>query len=160
MMQNEQLSASQEDYLEAIYQVLREKQAARAKDIAQRLGVAASSVTNALKALKERKLVNHAPYDIVTLTAKGKRVAEAVVQRHEVLQRFFADVLCVEQAVAESCACKMEHEVPDVVLERLVAYIQYTEAGGRGGAVWVDGQGFVKPSQAEAGVTGGASADA
>ena len=68
MAQQTDLSASLEDYLEAIYQVIQEKDAARAKDVAERLGVAPPSVTNALHALKERELVNHAPYDLITLT--------------------------------------------------------------------------------------------
>lgn len=147
--EHEHLSASQEDYLEAIYQVIREKQAARAKDVALRLSVAAPSVTNALKALKDRGLINHAPYDIITLTSEGTRLAEGVVQRHDVLQRFFSEVLCVESEMAESCACKMEHEVPDTVLERLVAYIRYADRCGHGSATWVEGRGFICQTHAE-----------
>ena len=53
------LSASLEDYLEAIFWIAQSKGAARAKDIATKLSVKASSVTGALQALKEKK------YDIV-----------------------------------------------------------------------------------------------
>ena len=48
MAKTEKLSASLEDYLEAIYQIIAEKSAARSKDVAERLEVAPSSVTNAL----------------------------------------------------------------------------------------------------------------
>jgi len=72
------LSASLEDYLEAIWHVEAAKGAARAKDIADRLGVNASSVTAALQTLAERGLVNYAPYDIVTLTAAGRPAAVSV----------------------------------------------------------------------------------
>ena len=67
------LTASLEDYLEAIFHIVERKQAARAKDISKRMHVNGSSVTGALRALSERNLVNYAPYDIVTLTAEGER---------------------------------------------------------------------------------------
>ena len=137
------LSASLEDYLEAIYQVIQEKHSARAKDVADRLAVAAPSVTNALHALKERDLVNHAPYDLITLTTEGNRIAKQVVHRHEVLKTFFTHVLSVEDGIAEDCACKMEHVVPDIVLERFVEYIRFEERCQMGGTTWVDGEGFV-----------------
>jgi len=56
MQSTKTLSASLEDYLEAIYHIVREKKAARAKDISKRLGVNRSSVTGALHSLAERKL--------------------------------------------------------------------------------------------------------
>ena len=73
-MPEERLSASLEDYLEAIFHVVEAKQASRAKDIADRLNVNSSSVTSALHALKERGLVNYEPYDLVTLTPEGLRI--------------------------------------------------------------------------------------
>jgi DtxR family transcriptional regulator, Mn-dependent transcriptional regulator len=78
-----QLSASLEDYLEAIFHVIEDKQAARAKDIVERLGVHNSSVTQALRALSERGLVNYAPYDLVTLTEAGRTAAAEVVEKHQ-----------------------------------------------------------------------------
>lgn len=137
------LSASLEDYLEAIYQVIAEQGGARAKDIADRLDVAASSVTNALGGLGDRKLIRHAPYDTITLTVRGQRVAERIVHRHEVLTSFFTDVLSVTPGAAEECACRMEHIVGDAILERLTAYIEYIHQSDNGNAAWVDGKGFV-----------------
>ena len=113
------LSESLEDYLEAIYHIVSAKQAARASDISARLGVNRSSVTGALRALAERELVNYAPYDIVTLTAEGERAAGDIVHRHEVLRDFFVGVLAVDDGLADSAACGMEHHVGKVVLRRL-----------------------------------------
>ncbi|MBL7076082.1 MAG: metal-dependent transcriptional regulator [Kiritimatiellae bacterium] len=139
-----ELSASLEDYLEAIYQVIAERGEARAKDIADRLSVAASSVTNALQGLVKRDLINHEPYDLITLTNEGERVARDVVHRHEVLANFFTEVLSVDEKTATDCACKMEHIVGDVILERLIAYIEYNRQSGNGNATWVEGKGFVQ----------------
>ena len=138
------LSASLEDYLEAIYQVIAEHGEARAKDIADRLSVAASSVTVALRGLVKRKLVRHEPYDLISLTDEGERVARDVVYRHEVLTRFFTDVLSVDHTTAADCACKMEHIVGDVILERLIGFIEYDRTSGKGRATWVEGKGFVE----------------
>lgn len=120
------LSASLEDYLEAIYHIVHDKQAARAKDIAQRLGVNRSSVTGALHALSEKKLVHYTPYDIVTLTPEGERVAEGIAHRHDVLRDFFTRVLGVEETVAEENACRIEHAVSEDILDRLAAFIDFT----------------------------------
>jgi DtxR family Mn-dependent transcriptional regulator len=133
------LTASLEDYLEAIFHVAAEKGAARAKDISKRMKVNSSSVTGALRALADRGLVNYAPYDIVTLTSKGTRVAEDVIRRHEVLRDFFVKVLAVDEAEGEEGACKMEHAVPRNILERLVQYIDFLEACPRAGSEWIRG---------------------
>jgi DtxR family Mn-dependent transcriptional regulator len=135
------LTASLEDYLEAIFHVAAEKGAARAKDISKRMKVNSSSVTGALRALADRGLVNYAPYDIVTLTAKGTRMAEDVIRRHEVLRDFFVKVLAVAEAEGEEGACKMEHALPRNILERLVQYIDFLDACPRAGIKWVTGFG-------------------
>lgn len=119
------LSASLEDYLEAIYHIEKRKQAARAKDIGDRLQVKGSSVTGALQALAKRKLINYAPYDVITLTDKGRSLAREVVNRHQVLRKFFMDVLDVEEEVAEKAACGMEHSVPRGIFERLIRFVEY-----------------------------------
>jgi DtxR family Mn-dependent transcriptional regulator len=113
------LSASLEDYLEAIFHIVSAKQAARAKDVSDRLGVNRSSVTAALQLLAERGLVNYAPYDIITLTDSGQAAAGKVVRRHEVLRDFFVKVLGVSEQEAGQTACRMEHVVSGIVLCRL-----------------------------------------
>ena len=135
------LSASLEDYLEAIFHVAAEKGAARAKDISKKLRVNSSSVTGALRALAERGLVNYAPYDIITLTPKGTKLAKDVIRRHEVLRDFFVKVLAVDEAEGEEGACRMEHAVPRNILERLVQYIDFLETCPRAGTKWIRGFG-------------------
>ncbi len=133
------LSASLEDYLEAIFHIIAEKQAARAKDISKRLKVGGSSVTGALRSLAERGLINYAPYDVITLTADGRKIAEDVVRRHEVLRDFFVKVLAVEYGEADEAACKMEHAIPKTILERFIDFANFVEVCPRGGAKWIAG---------------------
>ena len=135
----EKLSASLEDYLEAIFWIIQSKGVARAKDIANRLAVKASSVTGALHTLGEKKYVNYAPYDVITLTSKGLAEANKVVRRHQVLKDFFAKVLAVDEDVAEEGACKSEHSIPRPIVERLVEFMEFIEVCPRGGEDWIEG---------------------
>lgn len=126
------LSASLEDYLEAIFHIQREKRAARPKDISRRLNVGNSSVTGALKALAARQLVNYAPYDVVTLTPTGEEAARDVVWRHETLREFFIKILAADADLAEKAACEMEHAVPSELIDRLVRFVEFVEMCPKG----------------------------
>jgi DtxR family Mn-dependent transcriptional regulator len=136
------LTASLEDYLEAIFHIITEKHAVRPKDIAKRLKVTNSSVTGALRALADKELINYSPYDVITLTPSGDMAAKDVVRRHEVLSDFFVNVLAVEKEDAEKAACEMEHSIPKVILERFIQFAEFVEVCPRGGAKWIAGFGY------------------
>lgn len=122
-----QLSESLENYLEAIFHIVNSKGAARAKDIALALKVNNSSVTEALRSLSKKGLVNYAPYDLITLTDEGKELAKVVVMRHETLENFLTSVLSVEAEEAAGIACRMEHIVNENVIEKLIALSAYVK---------------------------------
>lgn len=137
------LSSSLEDYLETIFEIVSRKGAAKPKDIAEGRGVAASSVTIALRNLVKLGLVNHQPYDLVTLTEEGERIARTVTQKHLVLKDFFEKVLEIDGETADRCACGIEHVIPDDVLVRFIAYLDFVEKCGVSGRKWKEGTGFV-----------------
>lgn len=132
----EKLSSSLEDYLETIYEIAESKGAARPKDIADHLQVKPASVTGALKHLAEKELVNYAPYDVVTLTAAGKKIAREIQRKHKALFGFFTNVLDIDTQEAEDFACKMEHNIPDHVLERFIGFSEFVQRCPNSGAVW------------------------
>lgn len=133
------LSSNMEDYLEAIFHISSEKQAARAKDIADRLKVNKSSVTGALRSLSEKGYVNYAPYDIITLTDKGKKLAKDVVRRHETLKDFFVKILLLEEDEAEKASCKIEHAISEKIVNRIINFVEFVEICPRGGREWIKG---------------------
>ena len=137
-----QLSASLEDYLEAIYHTVEAKGAARAKDIVVRMGVHNSSVTQALRSLAEKKLINYAPYDLITLTEPGQVVALGVVKRHETLSKFLNHVLGLPAGEADAEACRLEHAVSSGVLNRLVRFVEYFESCPQNDVRWDESAGF------------------
>jgi len=103
-----QLTQSREDYLETIYELIKENAVARVKDIAAKLDVRKPSVHSAINELKKRGLVEQEPYGYVTLTELGMEEAKKVVRRHEILREFLL-LLDVPLDVAERDACAMEH---------------------------------------------------
>ncbi|MGA2679773.1 MAG: metal-dependent transcriptional regulator [Sedimentisphaerales bacterium] len=133
--ENINLSASLEDYLEAILNVADRTGVARSKDISASLDVAKPSVTGALKLLAKRGFVNYKPYDCVTLTQKGVLQAGRVAQRHEIIKTFFVDVLGVDPAVAQKAACKAEHLLGPVIISRMRDFTNLTKKKARHGRV-------------------------
>lgn len=123
-----QLSASLEDYIEAIYNIISEKQVARGKEIAALLDVSGASVTEALRSLAKKGLINYAPYEAITLTDTGRVVAQDVVHRHNALKQFFVKVLNIPEEIAEIGACRVEHAAPGVIIEQMIHYIAFIEA--------------------------------
>ena len=137
MSDNEVLSASLEDYLETIYHIVSEKQAARAKNIADILNVNNSSVTGALRSLSEKGFINYQPYDLITLTSKGKKLAEDIVRRHEGLKDFLTRILKVPTEEANEAACKLEHAISPEILDRLIRFTEFIEICPRAGESWL-----------------------
>ncbi len=127
MIKKNEISSSSEDYLEAIYLICREQGEARSKEIMQRLAVSGSSVTEALQVLARKGLVNYSPYEAITLTAKGEKIAKDVLHRHEALRNFFVEILGIDAKLADEGACKMEHVASREVVERLVKYTSYLQ---------------------------------
>ncbi len=127
------LSASLEDYLEAIFNLACESNVARSKDIAKLLGVSKSSVTGALRVLKEKGLANYKPYDSITLTKTGQAAAAVVVRKHNILKSFFVNVLGIEKDVAQQAACKAEHILGPEVIARLLSFIEFVTKNGEKG---------------------------
>jgi DtxR family Mn-dependent transcriptional regulator len=119
------LSASLEDYLEAIYNLAGEKNITRSRDIARQLGVSQASVTGALRTLKDKGLCNYKPYNYISLTESGKTAAAEIANRHEILKSFFTDVLNVKSEIAQKAACKAEHSLGPEIIARLLAFIKF-----------------------------------
>lgn len=124
----QQLSASLEDYIETIYHIVEEKQVARAKNIADEIGVSRASVTEALRALSSRGLINYTPYEVITMTEKGRKVAEDVIFRHNTLKNFFIDILAIDEETAEDGACKIEHSAPPEVIQQMIHFTKFIES--------------------------------
>jgi DtxR family Mn-dependent transcriptional regulator len=126
-------SASMEDYLEAIAKLGERRKAVRVKQLSERLGVKMPSVTSALKKLSEQELVEHERYGHIKLTPEGDKVARDVIGRHDALTRFFGQALGIDRKTAEEDACKIEHVISSLSMERLTKFVEFIEACPQGG---------------------------
>ncbi len=141
-MEDQHLTQSLEDYLEAIYMIIRDKKVVKPKDISLMLNVSQASVTGALRSLAVKKLILYSPYEPIELTSIGLKKAREILRRHELLRTFFTKVLLVEHQIADETACKMEHVIPKVILERLAQYIEYIENCEHKSFEWIEKSGY------------------
>jgi len=131
------LSPALEDYLEAISAVSEGDGVARVRDIAKRLSVRQSSVTAALRSLSEKGLVNYSPYEVITLTDEGEKIARSVRRRHRIIRDFLTNILLIDDATAEANACRMEHTMDKDVLRRLSRFAEFVRESPRTGDDWL-----------------------
>jgi DtxR family Mn-dependent transcriptional regulator len=117
------MSESKEDYLEAIYTLIKSKGVARTGDISKMLKIKPPSVTEMLQKLHEEGLVVYEKYKGVTLTPKGERIAMNIKKRHNILTQFLIS-LGVSKEIAERDACKIEHVLHPETMERLEKFIE------------------------------------
>ncbi len=129
-MEKMQITASLEDYLESIYNHITAKQGVKAVDISRDLRVSRASVTETLKKLADRGLVNYSPYGVISLTAEGSRIARGVLRKHIILSQFFEDILGVGSEEAQENACRIEHVISDEAFERLIAFTEFSQGHG------------------------------
>jgi DtxR family transcriptional regulator, Mn-dependent transcriptional regulator len=132
----EGLSASLEDYLEVIFHLEQSNRVARAKDIADQMNVQRASVTGALKALAGRGLINYSPYSYITLTSAGRTVAQDIIHRHETLKEFFSAALQLAPEEAEANACRIEHAIDPLAVDRLVRFLEFIKMCPRTNLDW------------------------
>lgn len=120
MKQN--LSASLEDYLEVIAELIAVDGHAHTKEIAEKLNVKMPSVTGALRQLEKLGYIVYNAHYPVVLTPEGERIAEEVTHRHGVLKTFFASFLGLSPEKATAAACHLEHVVDSDTIKRFILF--------------------------------------
>jgi DtxR family Mn-dependent transcriptional regulator len=126
------LSESLEDYLETIYLLIRDRKVARVKEIAKARGVRMASVTTAMHRLSEMGLINYNQREFIELTEEGEGMARRTMARHDLLVRFFTEVLHVSNEKAESDACAVEHYLSDEAVDHIVRLFEFLTRCPRG----------------------------
>lgn len=112
---------TEEDYVELIADLIRERGEARSVDMAQRLGVTHVTVAKTIRRLREKDLVHNEPYRAVFLTPKGQALADRCRGRHQEVVDFLM-ALGVSERSAEVDAEGIEHHVSTETLEAMRRY--------------------------------------
>jgi Mn-dependent DtxR family transcriptional regulator len=119
-------STSTEDYLERIYELIEQKGYARVVDIAQALEISQPSVTAMVQKLAQTGYLNYERYRGLTLTEKGRVVAGAIRERHQILQRFFT-LLAVPTETQEQDIEGIEHCLSPATMSALARLTDFFE---------------------------------
>ena len=101
---------SSENYLETIYILSKTHPVVRSVDVAEELGFKKSSVSVAMKHLRESNHITVTKEGFIYLTDSGKAIAEMIYERHELLTNWLTR-LGVEREIASEDACKIEHVI-------------------------------------------------
>lgn len=102
------INESAENYLETILDLSQVLPVVRSVDIANELGYKKSSVSVAMKNLREKGHITVTDAGFIYLTDSGKRIAEMIHERHELFTRWLTR-LGVPEDIASEDACKLEH---------------------------------------------------
>ena len=136
-------SSNVEDYLKAIYNICGHADAASTSQIAEKLGIAAGSVTGMIKRLADQGLVEHVPYYGSRLTELGKRHAIGLIRRHRILEMFLVQVLGYTWDRVHEEAERLEHAVSDELIDRMAQVLGSPAVDPHGAPIPASGKAFV-----------------
>ena len=117
------LQESGQMYLETIYVLSQTKGEVHSVDVSEHMGYSKPSVSRAIGILKQGGYVAMAENGALTLTESGLSVAQKIYERHTILTEWLVS-LGVDRDTALQDACKMEHDISDVSLNAIKAYLQ------------------------------------
>ncbi len=118
------LTPSMEDYLEKIYELMKDKGYARVSDIASSLAVQPSSVTKMLQKLDEQHIVSYEKYRGIVLTKYGETMGHAMKQRHTMLAELLR-MLGLEEETIKKDVEGIEHHVSPKTLFELSSLVDF-----------------------------------
>ncbi|QJD97603.1 metal-dependent transcriptional regulator [Mucilaginibacter robiniae] len=110
---------TEENYLKAIYHLQCETHSASTNDIAAALHTKAASVTDMLKKLADKKLINYAKYQGVSLTDAGRKVALQIIRKHRLWEYFLVEKLKFKWDEVHEMAEELEHISSTELINRL-----------------------------------------
>lgn len=112
------INESAENYLETILILSKSRPVVRAVDIATELGFKKSSVSVAMKNLRENEHITVTGEGYIYLTQSGKAIAEMIFERHELLSSWL-ERLGVDKQIAAEDACRIEHVISQESFEAI-----------------------------------------
>ena len=127
------LSQAEENYIKAIYSLETQSDKGVSTNlIAEKMQTKASSVTDMIKKLSEKKLVVYKRYQGVQLSEKGKKVAILIVRKHRLWESFLVDKLNFSWDEVHSIAEQLEHIKSEELIERLDRFLEYPSVDPHG----------------------------
>ncbi len=117
------VNESAENYLETILILSKRKPVVRSVDIAEELGYKKSSVSVAMKNLREKNHITVTKEGFIYLTETGREIAEMIFERHELISEWLIK-LGVDETIATEDACRIEHVISKESFEAIKKHIK------------------------------------
>ncbi|MCI5622493.1 MULTISPECIES: metal-dependent transcriptional regulator [Anaerostipes] len=116
------IQESAENYLETILILGQRQKTIRSIDIAREMNFSKPSVSIAMKNLRQNDLIIMDTDGHIALTESGRKIAETIYERHELLSKMLTD-LGVDPKIAAEDACRMEHVISPESFEAIKQHI-------------------------------------
>lgn len=113
---------SAENYLETILMLSKVRPVVRSVDVAEELGYKKSSVSVAMKNLREKEHITVTREGFIYLTDTGRKIAEMIFERHELLTEWLVR-LGVDREIAAEDACRVEHVLSSESFEAIKNHV-------------------------------------
>ena len=118
---------AEENYLKSIYHLSLNKASVSTNRLAAFVNTKASSVTDMLKKLADKGLINYKPYQGVTLTGAGEKIALNIVRKHRLWEYFLVEKLDFKWDEVHELAEEMEHISSNELIDRLDKFMGHPE---------------------------------
>lgn len=112
--------------MEVISDVIQEKGYAKVTDVARRLNVGLSAVSEMFQKLSNEGYIDYEKYSGVTLRKKGKKLATSLRKKHETLRDFLI-ILGLDKGLADDDACNIEHVIKPDTMRILTSFVEFVE---------------------------------
>lgn len=119
------ISATKEDYIRAIYILSESEKDTGVTQIAKRLNLGKSTVSERMKELVKDGLVVAEPYAQIELTKKGAEIGKRLTFKHRIIEVFLNEVLHVPKNKIHAEAEQLEHAFSDDVIQRLEKFLEH-----------------------------------
>lgn len=136
---------AEENYLKSIYHLSLNTGNVSTNQIAASLNTKAASVSDMLKKLADKALVNYAKYQGVTLTPTGEKIAVNIVRKHRLWEYFLVEKLNFKWDEVHEMAEEMEHISSKELIDRLDQFMDYPRHDPHGDPI-PDSNGNFKPN--------------
>lgn len=125
-------SYTEENYLKIIYHLSEVNNPVQTNAIADRIHIKAASVTDMLKKLSDKQLVDYVKYQGVTLTEKGNLAAINIIRKHRLWEVFLVEKLNFKWDEVHIVAEELEHIKSTLLIERLDEFLGFPKTDPHG----------------------------
>lgn len=140
---------AEENYLKSIYHLASTSDVVSTNQLAALLKTKASSVTDMLKKLSDKALIHYTPYQGVSLSSAGEKIAVNIIRKHRLWEYFLVEKLLFKWDQVHEMAEEMEHISSNELIDRLDKFMDYPKYDPHGDPI-PDSNGRIKPNELKA----------